>query len=238
MIEKKSDTEIELNEIKERYSRRKILSEDLYNPLMPYVYMIQQEKERVFIKWIKNQLKISVNNLKLLEIGCGSGGNLLEFIRLGFNPANLTGNELLIERVIDARSRLNPNLKIIEGNALDLDLSQNYFDIVFQSMVFSSILNDDFKIELAAKMWQLTKPGGGVLWYDFTFNNPKNKDVKGIKFQEVKLLFPNGTIKKWKLTLAPPLSRIVTKIHPSLYSVFNIFPFFRTHILCWIKKTK
>ncbi len=238
MIEKKSDTEIELNEIKERYSRRKILSEDLYNPLMPYVYMIQQEKERVFIKWIKNQLKISVNNLKLLEIGCGSGGNLLEFIRLGFNPANLTGNELLIERVIDARSRLNPNLKIIEGNALDLDLSQNYFDIVFQSMVFSSILNDDFKRELAAKMWQLTKPGGGVLWYDFTFNNPKNKDVKGIKFQEVKLLFPNGTIKKWKLTLAPPLSRIVTKIHPSLYSVFNIFPFFRTHILCWIKKTK
>jgi hypothetical protein len=63
-----------------------------------------------------------------------------------------------------------------------------------------------------------------------------NNDVKGIKFKEVKVLFPFGVIKKWKITLAPPVSRLVTKLHPSLYTIFNFFPFLRTHILCWIEK--
>ena len=98
----------------------------------------------------------------------------------------------------------------------------------------------DFKFQISGrfgkKIWRLVKPGGGVLWYDFIYNNPMNKDVKGIKYKEVKLLFPYRINKKWKLTLAPPLSRIITKIHPSLYSFFNVFPFLRTHILCWIEK--
>lgn len=239
MSEKKNNNfEKELEDIRERYSRRKNLSVDLYNPLKPYVYMIQQEKERALIKWIHNESLYSVDKLKLLEIGCGSGQNLLQFLKFGFNPDLLVGNELLSERVDAAKKILPLNLKIIECNALDLDLLNESFDIVFQSMVFSSILDNTFQFKLAKKMWKLTKVGGGVLWYDFTFDNPKNKDVQGVKFNRVRKLFPNGKIKKWRLTLAPPISRIVTKIHPSFYNLFNIFPFLRTHILCWIKKTK
>lgn len=85
-------------------------------------------------------------------------------------------------------------------------------------------------------MWSMVKPQGGVLWYDFIFNNPNNPDVRGISILRIHELFPGGKIKVWRLTLAPPISRRVTKIHPSFYTLLNYIPFLRTHVLCWIEK--
>lgn len=225
----------ELIEIKNRYDRRGSYG-NKYDILNPSVYLNLQERERALIKWLKNYVVKEPSELKLLEIGCGYGSNILQFVKLGFQPENLIGNELIKERVEHAKKILPTSVRLYEGDASNINLPNESFDIVFQSMVFSSILDYEFKGKLANKMWQLTKPGGGILWYDFIYDNPINKDVKGIKFKEVKLLFPYGIIKKWKLTLAPPVSRLVTKVHPSLYFIFNFFPFLRTHILCWIEK--
>lgn len=87
-------------------------------------------------------------------------------------------------------------------------------------------------------MWSLLKPGGFILWYDFIYNNPKNADVKGIKIKEIKSFFPKGDFKYKKVTLAPPINRITTKINPNLYYIFNLFSFLRTHVLCSIQKTE
>ncbi len=234
--EKTNGFENEIANIKRRYLDRKNIPLLKYNPLNPAIYMINQEKERVFIKWLKKFDLSVIQNLRLLEIGCGGGQNLLQFIKLGFSPNLLVGNELLSERVESAKKKLPNDLKIIEGDALKVNLPLGYFDIVFQSMVFSSILNKEFKYALAQKMWKLVKPGGGILWYDFIYDNPKNPDVKGIPFKEVRELFPYSDIQKWRVTLAPPISRVVTSIHPLLYNVINIFPLLRSHILCWSVK--
>jgi SAM-dependent methyltransferase len=224
--------------VKERYARRSVLPESaLYSPLNPAVYMGQQEKERCLIRWIRQAGLAPVQNKKVLEIGCGAGGNLLQLIRLGFLPENLVGNELLPERYQTARNMLPEATKVLLGDASTLDLPDQTFDVVYQSTVFTSILDDDFQKKLAGRMWALVKPGGGVLWYDFTFNNPRNPDVRGVSINRVKTLFPEAEIDIWCLTLAPPISRRVTRIHPILYNVFNMFPFLRTHILCWIKRT-
>jgi len=225
----------EIEDILIRYKNREKF-DYRYNLLNPWIYKGEQEKERYLIKWINSSPILPIEEKKLLEIGCGSGGNLLQFLRLGFSSENLVGNELLQERMNKARYRLPAVLKILPGNALDLAIQANQFDIVFQSMVFSSILDEKFKFQLSKKMWGWIREGGGILWYDFIYNNPWNKDVNGIPFSKVKEYFPEGYIKKWKITLAPPLSRIVTKIHPSFYNMFNLFPFLRTHILCWIQK--
>ena len=47
-----------------------------------------------------------LSRLRLLEVGCGAGGNLLELLRLGFAPAHLSGIELLPERLALARDVL------------------------------------------------------------------------------------------------------------------------------------
>lgn len=75
-----------------------------------------------------------------------------------------------------------------------------------------------------------------MLWYDSTYNTPQNQDVRGVPVCRIRELFPEGEIKIWRLTLAPPISRIVTKIHPSFYTLFNMLPILRTHVLCWIRK--
>jgi len=225
----------EIDEIKMRYERRKLLGERDH-PSNPEMIMSTQEKERKIITLLKKVDNFSFDQSSILEIGCGNGSNLLQLIRLGFDPRNLTGNELLEERAESAKYRLPSVTKIICGNALDLEITAGSFDIVYQSMVFSSILDDDLQNKLAAKMWHWIKPGGGVLWYDFIYNNPFNKDVKGVPYRRVRELFPEGTIFKKHLTLAPPLSRHIAKINTSLYTFFNFFPFLRTHIICLIKK--
>lgn len=220
-----------------RYERRKAaISMSIYNPLNPSVYMGQQEKERALIRWIREADLAPVEDRRLLEIGCGSGGNLLQLMKLGFLPKNLTANELLEDRAELAGTLLPSAIRIIKGNALDLDLPEESFDIVLQSTVFSSILDDKFRGRLAEKMWSLVKPGGGVLWYDFIYDNPKNSDVRGVPIRSIRELFPAGEFIFWRITLAPPISRMVTKIHPCLYTVFNSVFFVRTHVLCWVRK--
>jgi len=225
-----------LDDIKERYNRRKNLPSSMYDPLTPSVYMSRQEKERALIRWIDYAGLTPVSDKRVLEVGCGSGGNLFDLVRLGFSPENLVGNELLKERVLAAKHNLPEAIPILEGDAAELDLKEETFDVVLQSTVFTSILDVGFQQRLANRMWSLVKPGGGVLWYDFTYNNPKNPDVRGVPVGLIRELFTGGEFKIWRLTLAPPVSRIVTRAHPGLYNLFNAIPFLRTHVLCWIRK--
>jgi ubiquinone/menaquinone biosynthesis C-methylase UbiE len=227
----------EVEAIRQRYSRRQELEESsLYDSLNPSRYMAHQEKQRAFIRWIKWAGLAPVTDKRVLEIGCGSGDNLLQFISLGFQPENLVGNELLAERAVKARTRLPAATEILVGDASTLNLNPGSFDIVLQATVFSSILNNSFQEKLANQMWLMVKPGGGVLWYDFIFNNPNNPDVRGVSIRRIRDLFPDAEIKIWRITLAPPINRMVTKIHPSLYTLCNMIPLFRTHVLCWIQK--
>jgi ubiquinone/menaquinone biosynthesis C-methylase UbiE len=227
----------ELQKIQERYDRRKQLpATSLYSPVRPSVYMGEQEKERALIRWLQTSNLQPVQAKSVLEIGCGSGGNLLTLMKLGFNPENLTGNELLEDRAASARQRLPQVTQVLQGDAAQLDIPPASFDIIYQSTVFSSILNPEFQQKLADRMWQLAKPGGGILWYDFIYNNPKNSDVIGVPVKQIHKLFPQGKVTVWKVTLAPPISRLVTKVHPSLYTFVNLLPPLRTHVLCWIQK--
>jgi ubiquinone/menaquinone biosynthesis C-methylase UbiE len=226
----------EAEEIIRRYERRKTIPGNRYSPLNASTYMSEHEKERVLIKLIKKERLEPLDNKRLLEIGCGTGINLLQLIRLGFQPENLFANDILTERIDVAKKKLPNLVNFYKGDILQLNLNSEYFDIVFQSMVFSSILDKEFRAQLAKKMWDWTKPGGGILWYDFIYNNPKNKDVSGISLKEVRKLFPSKDFHFCRLTLAPPFSRFITRVHPSLYTLFNSIYILRTHVLCFIKK--
>tara|TARA_B100001123_G_scaffold450026_1_gene618105 strand:+ start:3784 stop:4479 length:696 start_codon:yes stop_codon:yes gene_type:complete len=225
----------ESEEIIKRYERR--AKQRLSYPIQhPGILLADQERERAMLSTLSEHFTGPWDNIRVLEIGCGGGGNLLNFIRYGFSPNLIVGNELIPSRVEAARKLLPAECNIFSGDALALEINHGSFDIVFQSMVFTSILSMDFRRELAKKMWSWVAPGGGVLWYDFTYDNPKNPDVKGVPLSEVKQLFPGGKVSYDRITLAPPIARRAANLHPFFYHLLNCTPLLRTHVLCWVEK--
>lgn len=225
----------ETRTVAERYARRGGLA-DRYSLLRPEVWQTVQERQRAMLALFARLGHADLAPLRLVEVGCGSGGNLLELLRLGFRPEHLIGIELLPERLAQARELLPPALVLHGGDATAIDLPTQSQDIVFVSTVFSSLLDDAFQQRLADTMWGWVKPGGGVLWYDFTVDNPANADVRGVPLARVHALFPQGRVQSARVTLAPPLARRVVRVHPALYTVFNSIPWLRTHRLAWIAK--
>lgn len=205
-----------------------------YSPLLPEVNRAVQALERALIRWIEQCGIAPLDQRRLLEIGCGSGSNLLRFLSLGFRPENLVGNELVPARADIARRSLPAAVAVYTGNAADLDLENGSFDVVFQSTVFTSIFDTGLQEQVAHRMWRLARRGGGILWYDMAYDSPR---ARGIPLARVRQLFPGGRCRYWRVTLAPPISRFVTRVHPALYGLFNCLPLLRTHLLCWIEKS-
>lgn len=231
MSERHDETEA----VAERYARREA-ADARYSLLRADVLHTVQERQRAMRRLFVRQGIDDVAALRLLEVGCGGGGNLLELLRLGFRAEHLAGVELLPERLMQARALLPATLVLHGGDACALALPDASQDIVFASTVFSSLLDDSFQQRLAETMWRWVRPGGAVLWYDFTVDNPANRDVRGVPMVRVRELFPRGRVDALRITLAPPIARRVVRIHPALYTLFNTVPALRTHVLAWIAK--
>lgn len=221
--------------LRARYARR-ALQDPRYSLLNPAALLSHQERQRAVLRLLRRLGHVDLSVPTLLEVGSGAGGNLLELLWMGFAPSNLSGIELLPERHAAARDRLPAAVGLREGDATSLDIAPASVDIVLQSTVFSSLLDDAFQQRLADTMWRAVRPGGGVLWYDFTVDNPRNPDVRGVPLARVRALFPHGRVQARRVTLAPPIARRVAALHPALYTLFNAVPLLRTHLLCWIAK--
>jgi SAM-dependent methyltransferase len=231
------DESTEAQAVRERYARR-LPQDPRYSLLNPVALLAFQERQRAMLALFKRLGWSDLSALKLLEVGSGTGSNLVECVLMGFAPEHVSGIELLPERHAVARARLPEAVLLAQGDALVLMPAASSVDIVLQSTVFSSLLDDAFQQRLAAAMWAAAKPGGGVLWYDFTVDNPRNPDVRGVPLRRVQALFPQARVQAHRITLAPPVARAVSRLHPSLYTVFNALPPLRTHLLCWIAKDR
>ena len=229
------DSDSEPRAVAQRYARR--AATDRYSMLQPDVWQSVQERQRAILRLLNRLGWRDLAALRLFEVGCGSGGNLLEFLRLGFAPQHLAGIELLGPRYAQARTVLPAAVTLHLGDAAGLALPAQSQDIVFVSTVFSSLLDDAFQQTLAEAMWRWVRPGGGVLWYDFTVDNPRNPDVRGVAPARIRELFPQARMQSRRVTLAPPIARAVTRLHPGLYPVFNAVPLLRTHTLAWLAKS-
>ncbi|WP_050985589.1 methyltransferase domain-containing protein [Rubrivivax gelatinosus] len=179
-----------------------------------------QERERALLRRLAAVGLRSLAPLAITEVGCGGGGNLLGLLRLGASPEHLTGLELLPERHAQARHVLPPATAVWLGDACVAPVPPASQDLVLQ----------------ADAMWRWLKPGGAVLWYDFTVDNPKNRDVRGVPLKRVRALFPEGRVHAERLTLAPPLARAACALHPALYRPLAAVPGLSTHVLAWIAK--
>jgi ubiquinone/menaquinone biosynthesis C-methylase UbiE len=166
-------------------------------------------------------------------VGCGAGGVLLEYLNFGACPTKLHGCDLLPERLAKAHTLL-PHLAFVNADGQALPYANQCFDLVLQSMVFSSILDYRVKTNLAHELLQVLKPDGMILWYDFWLN-PVNPQTRGIRAAEIRRLFPNCQYEFHKITLAPPIARRLVPVSWMLALTLESLKIFNTHYLVSIR---
>jgi ubiquinone/menaquinone biosynthesis C-methylase UbiE len=228
------DSRNELARIHAAYSRR--TDQSRYSPFDPANSLAAQEREKEILSTLARHGRIPLGNLRILEIGCGTGYWLREFVRWGARPENITGIDLLPERIAEATILCPSQVTLRCQNAAQTDYSSGAFDLVFQSTVFTSILSEHMKTQVAREMLRVLRPSGTILWYDFTVNNPWNADVRGIPRKEIMHLFPQCRFEFQRLTLAPPIGRPLSRASTFLYRALSALKIFDTHCLATIHK--
>ena len=218
--------------IRRSYNSR---SWDAYSWLSPSYQFMMQDRERQILSLLTSHGMVPLGDLSVLEVGCGTGAWLRDFVKWGADPARLYGIDLLEERISIARRLCPAETTIRCGSGTEIDYPDRSFDIVLQATVFTSILDDDIRRKVAREMLRVVKAGGLILWYDFHVNNPRNKDVRRVDARELRSLFPDCEIDLRKTTLAPPVARAIAPRSRMLAEFLGSVSALRTHTLAAIR---
>lgn len=212
---------------------RRFAGSDTYSLFNRANLFILQGRQRAVLQALQRHGFARLAGTRILEMGCGGGGVLAEFLTFGASPEDLFGVDLLFGRLLHARHIL-PAGHLANADGGHLPFPDHSFDLVLQFTAFSSILDDVIKRNVAVEMVRVLRQGGSVLWYDFWLN-PTNPQTRGIRPAEIKRLFPGCTYHFQRITLAPPLARRLVPLSWSLASFLESLRIFNSHYLSVIQ---
>jgi len=226
----------ERERIRREYQRRATeISADRYAGSQPAAQFMTERRNRKAADMLGELGVFPQPETACLEVGCGSVGWLSELRDWGVNEKALYGIDLDSARIKTAKTIL-PGADIRVGDAVELPWTSNKFGLVIVSTLFTSILDSNVRTLVAGEIFRVLAPGGALLWYDFAYNNPRNPNVRGIKRRELATLFPNLRGQIRKVTLAPPLTRLIAPLSWSLASALETISPLRTHLLAVLLK--
>jgi ubiquinone/menaquinone biosynthesis C-methylase UbiE len=227
---------MEIDRIKKAYEKRELLEKSnrysLFNK--SFLFFLQEREREILDILFRFNIK-DLSDKKVLELGCGAGAILRDFLRYGAKPENCYGIDLLLERIETAKW-LSPNIDFRCVNAEKMPYESDCFDIVLSITVFSSIMDANMKKNIAEEMLRVLKDNGVILWFDYYVNNPQNNDVRGIKKVEVERLFSNCNIYLKRITLAPPLVRLIAPYSWLFCHILSKVKLLNTHYIGIISK--
>jgi SAM-dependent methyltransferase len=206
-----------------------------YAALRPEVLQQAAARARMFAGLFRKTIGVDIASLRVLDLGCGTGGFLRQLIDWGADPAKLCGTELLPERLDAARRNTASGVRWHLGGLESIDSGS--FDLVTAHTVFSSILEDEQRRTLAAGMRRILRPGGWTLVFDVRYNNPRNPNLRKVTRAEALALWPGRQHHLRTLLLAPPLARAIARM-PYLVSdtLAALLPPVRSHFVYMARK--
>jgi ubiquinone/menaquinone biosynthesis C-methylase UbiE len=195
--------------------------------------------EAAFIAAIRN-FGHDTSVAKVLDVGCGSGGDLLQLLRVGYLPGNIYGVDIQKER-LEAGRKLYPSVNLFLEDASKMSFQSCGFDLVFESTMFATLPDDKVREGIASEMVRVCKSGGHLLLLDWRTHKPGDPNYKALTRREVKKLFRVGAdteiIGVYPGALVPPVGRFLSAHLPSVYFlVAAIFPFLVGQVAYLLKK--
>ena len=220
--------------IKRAYKKQKPAG--YYSWFDPGNLFLVQERERLLLKRLKQAGRAPLAGQRLLEIGCGSGHWLREFVKWGIKPVDITGVDLRPDVLASAAELCPQGVTLRCSNGSLLDFPDESFDLVLQSLVFTSVLDQAMKDEMAREMLRVLKKDGLIIWYDFHVDNPWNPNVRGVRKAEITRLFSGCSIAVDRVSLALPVAKWLAPWSWFLCYVLDRLRVLNTHYLALIYK--
>lgn len=109
-----------------------------------------------------------VQNLRILDFGCGPGRDLVTFKAMGHQPVGLDGAERFCEM-----ARTLSGCPVLHQDFISLDLPSSAFDGVFANASLFHIPSQEL-VRVMSELLEALKPGG-VLFS----SNPRGQNVEG-----------------------------------------------------------
>ncbi len=219
----------------EYHRRTREISPDLYAGWQPASRFMYESRRRTAAAMLHHLNVFPQPGDQCLEVGFGNIGWLSELISWGVSEFDLHGIELNPERARRAREIL-PSADLRTGDAVELPWPASTFRLAVVSTLFTSVLANDVRRLIADEIVRVLVPGGALLWYDFAYDNPRNPNVRGIGRAEIKRLFPTLQGRIRRVTLAPPLARLITPRWWALATFLEAIPLLRTHLIAALVK--
>jgi SAM-dependent methyltransferase len=225
----------EAERIRNEYARRARSDEPgYYSVRRPVNQFFRAQTIRACLAALDRHGLLPLTGKRILDVGCRQGNWLLEFLYWGAEPDMLAGIDLAVPEIEEARRRL-PAADLHTGDAARLPFADASFDLVTQFVVFTSVLDQEVRRQIAAEMLRVVKPGGHILSYDFTVNNPNNPNVRRLAPGELASLFPGCAVDGRRVTLAPPLARRLVPLSWPLAVALESIPVLCTHYLAVLR---
>jgi ubiquinone/menaquinone biosynthesis C-methylase UbiE len=196
---------------------------------------MSQRREAAVLALLQRAGLRDLRPLRILDIGCGRGLGLADWMRWGAQAERLAGIDVVASFIGEAQSRA-PAATLAVAAGDELPFAGGTFDLVTQFTVFTSILDPDLRRHTALEMRRVLRRDGLILWYDFRTDNPNNRNVRGVGRRELARLFADCVIEHRSLTLAPPVARLLGARVFSVGAALEALPFLRTHYLAAIRQ--
>ena len=187
-------------------------------------------------------LGMSIPSASVLEVGAGYGDGLRPLLSAGFSPANMTGVDLLEERLEIARERL-PGVTFLCANAGDMkeNFESNSFDVVFEQFCCCHVPDEELKQKMASEMIRIAKPNGFILIHDWR-RSASWRGIYGVSQSYIdknfKVYEEVDKIKVYPSLLWPPLGGRLSRYIPELYQAIRLAPFFVGANITLLRKRK
>ncbi len=199
--------------------------------------LIYQQRERALVACLRRAgvNEATLPQLRVLEVGCGSGGLLPLLIYYGASPPLVHGVDLDAIR-IQAATKRYPAIGFSVGDVTRLPFQAGTWDVVVQSTMFTSILEPQARRAAAREMMRVLTPHGFILWFDFRYNSPHNNHVRRVtKGELLRDLFPDAHVYLLRTVLLPPLARLIAPVSWTLAELLAVIPPLCSHYCALIR---
>ncbi len=127
----------------------------------------------------------------VLDVGCGTGENVLYLSRHGYDATGVDGAPTAIRKARAKAKRTGLRASFLVGNALNLSIPNRQFDTVIDSGLFH-VFSDEERPRLREGLERMLRPGGTYFLMCFSEKEPGDWGPRRVTQAEIRSVFKDG----------------------------------------------